>query len=540
MTLEKDQVVPPVNANRQIARAAGTVMAAFVLSNLVGLASQIIINHNFGTGNEIEAFNAANRVTDLLFQLMAGGALASAFIPTFTGLLTGNNRSGAWRLVSAVANLLVVILSLIGILVAIFAPWIVSNLLVPGFPAEKQKLVVSLLRVMMPSVVIFGLSGLVMGILNTHQKFFIPALTPSMYNFGKIIGVLVLGPRYGIYGLAMGVVIGAALHLTLQIPSLWKLNGKYTVTLGRGFDPVREVIVLMGPRVFGVAIVQLNFWTNILLASFLPTGSQAAITTAFTLMLMPEAAIAQSIAMAALPTFSAQVARGRPEEMRASLAASLRGVLLLAVPASAGLIVLRIPIITLLYQHGMFDAHSTQLVAWALLWYGLGLVSHSVVEIVSRAFYALHDTKTPVLVGAAAMTFNICLSILFAGWYIQGSHFPGLFTQIGWAPHGGLALANTIATTLEMAALLFLMRRRLYGLQGVRILKGFGAALASAVVMGAALYGWTIGLTGKSVWLIGLGGVVLGVGVYGALIAWMRVPELQSLAAAIRRRLPAV
>lgn len=523
--------------NRQIARAAGTVMVAYILSNLVGLVSQIVIAHGYGTGDEIEAFNAANRVTELLFQLMAGGALASAFIPTFTGLLSLNQRDNAWRLASAVANLLIIILSIVGILVDLGAPWIVRTLLVPGFSVQKQALVVSLLRVMMPSVVIFGLSGLSMGILNTHQQFFIPALTPAMYNIGKIIGVLVLGPRYGIYGLAAGVLAGSLMHFLLQVPSLINLKGTYSLTLGRGFQPVKEVVVLMGPRVFGVAIVQLNFWVNTLLASYLPAGSQAAITTAFALMLMPEAAIAQSIATAALPTFSAQVARGKPEEMRASLAASLRSVLLLAIPAAVGLILLRVPVVTLLYQHGAFDQHSTELVAWALLWYALGLVSHSIVEIVSRAFYALHDTRTPVLIGASAMLLNIGLSVLLAGYSSGGQFHPGWFSRLGWAPHGGLALSNTIATTLEMTALLWVMNRRLAGMEGASIWKGFAAAVLGAGLMAAGLAGWTAAFSGRSAWILGLGGVVAGGGIYLLVIALLRVPEWSSLIGAVKKRL---
>ena len=208
---------------------------------------------------------------------------------------------------------------------------------------------------------------------------------------------------------------------------------------------------LMAPRLLGVAVVQLNFWLNTFLASFQPEGSLAAITFAFPLMIMPEAAIAQSIAIAALPTFSAQVARGKLAEMRASLAATLRGVLFLAIPAAVGLILLRFPLVNMIYQRNAFDETSTQMVAWALLWYAAGLVGHSVVEIVSRSFYALHDTKTPVFVGVGAMGLNLGFSFLFSA----------LFSRIGWMPHGGLALANSFATTLEMVLLLVLMRRRL-------------------------------------------------------------------------------
>ena len=311
---------------------------------------------------------------------------------------------------------------------------------------------------MLPSAAIFALSGLVMAILNSHQIFFLPALAPAMYQIGLIFGVLALAPRLGIYGLGWGVLLGAALHLVIQLPTLLRLKGRYSPILGLEDANVREVGRLMLPRLLGVAAVQLNFWVNTRLASSMVEGSVTGIVLAFALMLMPQAAIAQSIAIAAMPTFSAQVALGKLAEMRASLSASLRGVLLLAIPASLGLIFLRQPLVVLLYQRGEFDAFSTQLVAWALLWYAAGLIGHSLVEILARAFYALHDTKTPVLVGVAAMGLNMVFSLGFAR----------LFAQIGWLPLGGLALANSLATALEAAALLILMRRRLGGLNSRR------------------------------------------------------------------------
>ena len=305
-----------------------------------------------------------------------------------------------------------------------------------------------------------------MGILNAHQNFLFPALAPAMYSFGLIIGAVLLAPVYGIFGLAAGVVLGAALHLGLQLPGLLRLPAlRYRFTLGLHVPEVSEVARLMAPRLLGVAITQLNFLVNTNLASAMSQGSLTGISLAFPLMYMPLAAIAQSVAVAALPTFSDQAARGRLDEMRASLAVSLRWVLLLAVPASLGLMVLRKPLVALLYQHGdLFTADSTELVAWALLFYAFGLVAFSIVEIVSRAFYALHDTRTPVVVGVIAMSLNLVFSLLFSD----------LFRRIGWAPHGGLALANSLATYLEAFALLFLMRRRLGGLHGRSILAGFG------------------------------------------------------------------
>jgi putative peptidoglycan lipid II flippase len=520
----------PVSANRQIARAAGTVMAAFILSNLFGLVRGILVYRAFGTSLELDSFNAANRVAELLFNLMAGGALGSAFIPTFTGLLAKDDRPSAWRLASSVANLLLLVLSLMGLLAVIFAPQIVRYglfVLDPGGNPYQEELTVLLLRVLMPSIVIFGISGLVMGVLNSHQIFLIPAVAPAMYSLGIIIGVTLFPSEWGILRLAYGAVTGSLLHLLVQLPYLLRLGGRYTISLGLRNPLVGEVARLMGPRVFGVAVVQLNFIVNTIIALSLPEGSVSAITLAFSLMLMPQMAIAQSIAIAAMPTFSRQVATGRISEMRASLAASLRGVLLLALPAATGLILLRIPIITMLYSSSAFDERSVQLVAWALLWYGVGLVGHSVVEIISRAFYALHDTRTPVMVGAAAMSLNIVFSLLFSAW----------FARIGWMPHGGLALGNSLATFLEMLVLLYLMRRRLGGLEGTAILSAVGKSGLAAGGMGLVLWFWLAQFGGLPVIVQVAGGLAGGALVYGTLIALLRVPEVRLGISMVRSRL---
>jgi putative peptidoglycan lipid II flippase len=516
-------------ANRQIARAAGTVMLAFIASNLVGLARQILMASVFGTQAEIDAFSAANRVSETLFYLVAGGALASAFIPTFTGLLTHGERQRAWRLASAIANLISLILIILCILVAIFAPWVVRYILAPGFASdpEKEALTISLLRLMLPSAVLFGLSGLVMGILNSNQIFFWPAFAPAMYQVGMILGMLFLAPSMGIYGLAWGVLIGSGLHLLLQVPSLLRLNGRYYPLLGWGSSDVNEVARLMAPRLLGVAVVQLNFWINTRLASQFVEGSVIALVLAFSLMLMPQAAIAQSIAIAAMPTFSAQVALGKLNEMRASLAASLRGALLLSVPASIGLILLREPVIALLYQRGEFDARSTQLVAWALLWFVAGLVGHTIVEILSRAFYSLHDTRTPVLVGIAAMSLNVLFSYVFSA----------LFIRLGWLPHGGLALANTLATGLEAGGLVYFMRRSLGGLEGKTILDGLSKSLLAAIAMGACVWGWLNWSQGQPAWLVASGGILIGGVMFGVSIALLGVSEVKIVLGALKRRL---
>ncbi len=509
------------SAKQQIARAAGTVMLAFTLSQIAGLARRILVANAFGATAELDAFVAANRVSETLFNLVAGGALGSAFIPAFAGFLAKGDRRSAWKLASGVANLVLIILACLASLAALFAPQIVRYGLASGFSADpaQETLAIALLRIQLASAVLFGVSGLVMGILNSHQVFLIPALTPSMYQIGLIFGVLVLAPNYGIYGLAYGVVIGSALHLLLQIPSLVKQKGKYFATLGFGNPAVGEVLRLMAPRLFGVAIVQLNAWVNIWLASYMSEGSMVAIDYGFALMMMAQVAIAQSIATAAMPTFAAQYALGKLDDIRASLAAALRGVLLLSLPASLGLILLRVPLVTLLYQRGSFDANSTQLVAWALLWYAAGLVGHSVLEILARAFYAMHDTKTPVLVGAAAMGLNVVFSFAFSA----------LFTKIGWMPHGGLALANSLATALEMAVLLLMMRRRLNGLEGARLGRGLGQAALGTLGMGIGLGLWLMVTATRSALVTALGGVLVGGAVYGLILLLVRVPEVMSV-----------
>lgn len=519
----ESSVKTPPSANQQIARAAGTVMVAFIISSLVGVLRGIVITNAFGTSAEYDSFNAANRIVELLFNLVAGGALGSAFIPTFTGYLTRKDQRGAWLLASGVTNLVLLVLILISALAWAFAPFIVRDglfLLIPGSDPVQEALTISLLRTMLPSVVIFGLSGLVMGVLNAHQIFLIPAIAPAMYSVGMILGTLLLPEAWGIQRLAIGVVVGALLHLLVQIPKLLRLSGRvYQFYLGLKDRAVLQVFKLMGPRVLGVAVVQINFIVNTIIALGQAEGSVSAITLAFSLMLMPQMAIAQSAAIASLPTFSAQVALNQMDDMRRSLASTLRVVLLLAIPATVGLILLRRPLIEVLYQRGEFTTRSTDLVAWALLWYAAGLVGHSLVEILSRAFYAHHDTRTPVFVGALAMGLNIGFSILFAD----------LFSRIGWMPHGGLALANSLATGLESIALIVLMRKRLKGIEGGYIWKGVSVSLIGSALMGAVIIGWQSLMGERSSVLELLGGLSLGLGVYAGLMWALKMPEIIEL-----------
>jgi len=503
-------------------------MFAILLGQLAGLVRGILIASAFPAA-ELDAFSAANRVSETLFNLIAAGALGSAFLPVFTSLLVKNHRTSAWKLASSLIMLVTLILSLAALLAALFAPQIVRYLLAPGLARDPQlfALTVNLLRIQSVSAVLFGLGGLVISILNAHQFFLIPQLTAAMYQVGQIFGVLVLARWLGIYGLAWGVVIGSTLFLLIQLPILFKLKGEFTPSLGLMNPDVKKVIQLMGPRVFGTAIVQLNFWVNTNLGSRMAEGSIISLSYGFMLMLMAQAAIAQSAAIAAMPTFSVQYALGKLDEMRMSLASTLRGIFLLALPASVGLILLARPIIAMLYQRGEFNAVIAEMTAWALLWYAAGLVGHSLMEVLTRAFYAQHDTKTPVIIGTIAMGLNVLFSFMFVR----------VFSQIGWMPHGGLALANSLATALEATALFIFMRRRLNGIEGNYIARGFIACALASLGMGIGLWFWLQAAGSLTRWVVTLGGVMIGGIIYGVGVILLRVPEVQMFTSAITRRL---
>ncbi|MEW5957282.1 MAG: murein biosynthesis integral membrane protein MurJ [Chloroflexota bacterium] len=508
----------------RVARAASLVMALFIASRLLGVVREAVIARQFGTSADMDAYLAAFRLPDFLFYVVAGGALGSAFIPTFTGYLTRDDLPGAWRLASAVINWVTLILTALGSLAAIFAPWVVQTFFGEFSPAQ-QVLTAELMRWMLIATVIFGVSGVVMGILNAHQHFLLPALAPAVYNIAIILGAWFFGPTWGVRGLTAGVVAGAAAHLLVQTPGLIQHRLRYRPVLAAGEASLHEVGRLMAPRVLGLAAVQLNFMVNAILAAGLPAGSLTALNYGWIIMLLPQGVIAQSVATALFPTLAALAARGQQAEMRRIFAVTLRNLLFLTLPAAAGLLMLRAPLARLL-ERGEFDAASTALTAWALGFFALGLVGHAVVEIVTRAFYALKNTKTPVAVGVAAMAINIGLSLLLLN----------LFARQGWPPHGGLALANSIAVTLETALLLALLRPLMGGLSEAGWTGSLGkTSLATA---GMAVTLWWLGpfLPTSPTWLGGLLGIAAGGAVYLGLAYLLGVDELRVVLRKARRR----
>ena len=532
---------------RSLARAAVIVGIAYVLSNLTGLGQRIIVTSRFGTSVEYDAFNAAFRIPDLLFSLLAGGALASAFIPTFTARLSTNQQALAWKMALAVGGLVFVFLGAVAIAAGLLAPAIVHGVIAPGFSESTVALTAALMRVMLISTVIFGISGLLMGVLQSNNSFIAPAVAPSLYNIGIIFGATVLSSQ-GIYGVAAGVVLGAFLHLAIQLPALFRLLRALKQSLDKQYSAhatvsespisnlqslqspqlltdIRNVIRLMLPRILGLGAVQVNLIVTVSLASAMGEGAVSALNIAFATLILPQAAIAQATATVLFPTISAHAARGERAEFANALTRAINVVIALSAPAAIGLILLGQPIIRLLFERNNFNQQSTSAVAFALVWYAVGLVGHSVLEIITRGFYALHDTLRPVILSVASMILNVALSLLLSSAF-RANDLP---------PFGGLALANSIATALETVLLYALLARRVPELDMGRTLTASLKSTLAAGAMALALWVWLnrLGMGNLSALLaIAAGGAVY----FG--VAWLlRSDETKFAISIVRARL---
>jgi putative peptidoglycan lipid II flippase len=514
------------HSHRTVARAAALVMVAFSVSRLLGLVRQMVFGLYFGTGPEMDAYVAAVRIPDTLFLVFAGGALGSAFIPLFTQRLARDDARGAWALASSVINILVAVLLLVSLMCIALAPWLVRTLVAPASSSEVQARAVELMRVMLISPTVFGVSGVLMGALNAHQHFLLPALAPIVYNLGLIGGAAWGGMTdLGVMGPAIGMVVGATGHLLVQLPGLRHFEARYMPTLGLEDPMVREVGLLIAPRMLGVAAFQINVIVTSSLASRLGPGAISALEYGWRLMLLPQGVFAQAVGTAVFPTFSAQAARGQDSELRGTLLRTLRLLMALTVPASIGLAILGAPIIELIFQRGEFDVVSTRNVSWALGFFAVGLVGHSALEILGRAFYAMHDTWTPARAAIVAVLLNGAL----------GLSLPPLFGRIGWMPIGGLALATAIAALVQAGLLVVRADRRLGGLDFRTIGQTAWRVVVASVGMALVLLVFLRGAPTRVLYQVVLG-VPLGVSSYG-LIAWLLgVRELRDAARLILRR----
>jgi len=476
----------------------------YVLSNLTGFGQRIIVTARFGTGAEYDAFNVASRIPELLFNLFAGGALASAFIPIFAGYLGKNERTQAWTLARYTAMLVFGVVAIGAAIAWLMAPAIVSAITDAGFGPAQTALAASLMRVMLVSTILFSVSGLLMGVLQSNGSFIAPAIAPSLYNLGIMFGALFLWPL-GMMGVALGVVIGAAAHLAVQLPALFRTGARWQDTQGDLDEhDIRHVLALMIPRVIGLGASQINFLVNTRIASGMGEGAVSALSLAFAILLLPIAAIAQSIGTALFPTLSAHAARGEKDAFSAKITQALGITFALSAPATVGLILLGGPLVRLLFERGAFTANSTSAVSFALACYAPGLIGHASLEVTTRGFYAIKDTKRPVIVAVCGVLLNIALSLILARVF-EGAGLPGF---------GGVALANSIATLIEAAWMLAWLRGRA-GLRGLgRMGAGAAKSILASGVMGLALVAW-LRFAGDGA-LATLAALVLAAVVYGA------------------------
>ena len=506
-----------------VMRAAGLVGAAILLSRIVGLVREMVTRSLLGvTTVQATAYDIAKVFPESIFLIIAGGAIGSAFIPTFTAYLVQDDENGAWRLFSAVINLVTVAITIIAVLAMIFADQIVGFFYAPTIAEHPELLgmTVSLMRVMLVSPIIFGASGVVMGALNARQHFLTPALAPTVYNLGIIAGGLVLGQTVtgAAMGLAIGTVIGALGHLLIQLPILNKQGARYQLLLTVHDRGVVKVLKLMAPRVLGLSFSEINKFIMLFMTGSMALGSLPALNAAFRLIILPQGIIGQAMGIAAFPTLSSLAARENFDEMRTIINDSLRMLLFLGLPMTVWLILLAEPAITILFERGLFDSEATQLVAGATQLMALGLLALLFLEVIARSFYALSDTLTPVLVGGL----QVMMMAIFSVWLRDV-----VFISQGWPPLGALALAFSLSNYVEVVALLFLLRRKLGYLNGAQFYSGAWRMLLSAVLMAGILRVLLSQFDEDAVWLQMILGASVGGMVYflGCLLLGVKEPQ---------------
>jgi len=526
-----------MSERRGLLRAVGSISSATLVSRVLGLARDQVQSYYFGAGAVTDAFLAAFRIPNLLRDLFAEGALSSAFVPTFTLERARGGNDRAWQLVNRVITAMAVLLGLLGIATALFAPAIL-RVYVAGFDPQKMELTVTMTRILSPFLLFVALAAVAMGVLNTCNRFFLPALAPAWFNLAAILGVVLLVPLFRATGiptglsLAIGAMVGGILQFLVQVPALRREGFRFRPELNLRDPGLRRVAVLMLPATFGLAATQLNILVDTALASGLGDGPITWLSMAFRLMQLPIGLFGVAIATANLTRVSRDVAAGDRDGLRANLAASLRAAALLTLPASAGLIALREPIVRLLFERGLFTALDTRKTAAAVLCYALGLYAYSVVKIQVPTFYALGDTRRPVVASATAVTLKIASNFALLA----------LFPLLGWDPF--LALATT--TTLAAWTNLFLLSRGLRAHLGP--LQGRGVVPATLKLAGlSALMGLTCAAAhrGLELWLPGggfaglaarlLAAVLLGIALTAFGVRRMNLPEGAALWERLRR-----
>lgn len=465
-------------------------MAAFAAAKLISLVQTVVIAQVFGLSADHDAYVAANYLPELIYTIIAGGALAHAFIPVLSGMLARGERDGAWRSASLVLNAVFLLTLLLSALAFLAAEWLVAALVAPGFSADARAQTVIMMRILLLTTLIFSVSGICMGILQSHNHFLLPALAPVLYDVGILFGVVFLIPRLGIYGIAWGAVLGAALHLGIQAPGLLRFRARWWPLLDFRDAQLRRIFRLMLPRIAGLGVFSLNFLVMNNIASRLGEGSVSALSWGWRIMQIPQTLIGTATGTVIFPTLAALSELGDDERKRDSMSGALRFILVASIPSAMGLIVLGHPIVSLL-ERGAFDASASSLVTSTLRLFSLGLVVHGVLEVVARSFYADKDTVTPLWAALAGAVVNLAGAFLLGGVLLQyveqgPGHTVSLLRSLDLGP-GGLALANTLGTALEVAILLRILRRRWRGINEDSLARTLIRTTAASLLMALAI-----------------------------------------------------
>ncbi len=450
---------------------------ATLISRILGYVKDMILALYFGATGISDTFFVAFRIPNLLRELFAEGSMSSAFIPVLTEHQTKHGSLEAKRLVNIAFTFILIFVGLFCVLGIIFAPQIVS-IIAPGFlkDAGKFSQTVLLTRLMFPFLLFISLAALVMGALNVRRVFFVPALAPAMLNVTIIVSVLLLVPvmEQPIIAVAMGVALGGLAQLAFQLPSFLRKDYDLRLTSQFGHPGLKKMALLIIPATMGMAVAQVNIFISTILASFLAQGSITYLYYSMRLTQFPIGIFGVAMGMAALPALSEHAVKGDMEKLRDDFSFALRLLFFITVPAMAGLIALREPIVNVLFQRGVFDYSATAGTADALLFYSLGIWAIVGVRMVTATFYSLNDTKTPVKIAVAAMIINIVMSLIL----------------MGPLKHSGLAFANAIASGVNFILLFFFLRNKLGRIDGRRIMKSFARIALAAMVMGLA--GWSM------------------------------------------------
>jgi putative peptidoglycan lipid II flippase len=531
-----DAIAPDNRTERLNTKAAGIIGLAVMCSRLLGLAREQICAALFGGGGMMDAFTVAFRIPNLLRDLFAEGALSTAFVTTFSKTIAREGDEAAWRLANKVATLTILVLGALCIAGMVFSNQLVSTL-APGFDADKADRTVLLTRIMFPFILMVSLAALVMGMLNAKSVFGRPAMASSFFNLGSIIGGVTLGawidPHFGpsaLIGLAIGTLIGGALQFAVQLPPLAHLGYRYRPDFQWRDQGVSAILALMGPSVIAASTTQINVLINSIFASKLGDGAIFWLAIAFRLMQLPLGLFGVALGTVTLPLLSRLVVAGQMGAFRTELARAMRLMFVLTIPATIGLMTLAEPIISVLYQHGRFDAYEAAQAAGALRFYAVGLAGYAALKVLVNAFYALDRRKTPMLVSFLAVGLNLLFNWAFT-------------FRLGWG-HRGLAFSTGCVATCNFLFLYVLMSRLLGGLESRRMLATLGKVAVAGAALGAVC-------AASSHWLLAdwatqafwskaaavFGTIIAGALAFAACGAWLKIEELNEALAALKRRL---